>query len=82
MPLCTSDGKTFKGRRLELERREGAGSSAGKGLRTGHAIPVCYRGGHFMSVTATEMGFSAAGGLPRKRQIWRALAVDKDRSLQ
>ena len=76
MLLCPSDGKTFKGRGLELEQREGTGSSAGKGSRTGHAIPVCYRGGCFMSMTATEMGFSAAGGLPGKRWIQRMLAVE------
>lgn len=82
MLLCTSDGKTFKGRGLELEQREGTGSSAGKGSHPGRAIPVCYRGGCFMTATATEMGISAAGGLPRRRRIWRALAVGKDQSLQ
>ena len=35
-----------------------------------------------MSMTAAGMEFSAAGGLPRKRQIRRALAVEKDQSLQ
>lgn len=65
---------------MELEQREGMGSSAGKESRTGHAIFMCYTGGCFMSVTATEMGFSAAGGLPRKRWIWRALGVEKDQA--
>jgi len=40
MLLCRSDGKTFKGRGLELEQREGTGSSGGKGQHIGHAIPV------------------------------------------
>lgn len=35
-----------------------------------------------MSVTAAGAAFSAAGGLPRKSQIQRALAAGKDCSLQ
>lgn len=35
-----------------------------------------------MGMAATEMGFSAAGGLPRKRQAWRVLSVEKDQNLQ
>lgn len=35
-----------------------------------------------MSMTTTEVGFSAAGGLPIKRQIRRVLSVEKDQNLQ